>query len=294
VTTGERRGPCHDEVGGGFGEFLRGLLAGIPWSERAQSEETVRIAAPRSGLLRVDNSNGRTRVLAEDRSDVEVHLQKVARAESESAAQGLADSMRLAAAETEAGLDVEIEMPRRWNRRGHVNIELRVPRNLRVEVMSSNGKVGVEGLRAALRVRSSNGAVGVQDVEGDIEVQSSNARICCTACKGRLVARSSNGKIEVADHRGSIDAATSNGLIHAGLAELRGAVVLATSNGRIALELPETADADVDARVDNGVIRNQRSLDHCSHSSGGRLSGVIGRGGIPIKLRTSNGSISLR
>jgi len=294
LTTGERRSPCPDDVGRGFGDFLRGLLAGIPWSERAISEEIVHLAAPRSGLLRVDNSNGRTRVLGEDRSDIEVRLQKVARAESEAAAEKLAESIRLASAETEAGLDIEVEMPRRWNRRGHVNIELRVPRNLRVEVMASNGKVAVEGLRASVRVRSSNGAIGIQDVEGEVEVQSSNARVCCSGCRGRLLARSSNGKIEVADHRGAIDAATSNGLIHAALSELRGPVVLATSNGRIALELPEAVDADVDLRVDNGIIRNQRSLDRCTHSSGGRLAGAFGRGGVPIKLRTSNGSISLR
>jgi len=293
VTTGERRPPCPDGVGG-FGEFLRSLLAGIPWSERAEVEETVHLAAPRSGLLRVDNSNGRTRVVGEERADVEVRLQKVARAESESAARRLAESIRLACSESEAGLDLEIETPRRWNRRGSVNLEIRVPRGTRLEVLASNGKVSVEALHAAVRARSSNGAVQIDDVEGDIEVQSSNARVGCSGCRGRLTARSSNGKIEIASHRGSIDAATSNGLIRASLAELRGPLVLATSNGRISLELPETVDADVDARVDNGIIRNQRSLDRCTHSSGGRLGGTLGRGGIPIKLRTSNGSISLR
>jgi len=293
VTTGERRPPCPDGVGG-FGEFLRSLLAGIPWSERAEVEETVRLAAPRSGLLRVDNSNGRTRVVGEERNDIEVRLQKVARAESESAARRLAESIRLASSESESGLDIEIETPRRWNRRGSVNLELRVPRGTRLEVTASNGKVGVEGMHAAVRARSSNGAVQIEDVEGDIEVQSSNARVGCAGCRGRLIARSSNGKIEIVSHRGSIDAATSNGLIRASLAELRGPLVLATSNGRIALELPEGVDADVDARVDNGIIRNQRSLDRCTHSSGGRLAGTLGHGGIPIKLRTSNGSISLR
>jgi hypothetical protein len=273
---------------------LRSLLAGIPWSERAEVDEIVQLSAPRSGLLRVDNSNGRTRVVGEDRTDVEVRLQKVARAESESAARRLAESIRLASSESEAGLDVEIETPRRWNRRGSVNIELRVPRGTRVDVQASNGKVSVEALHAAVRARSSNGAVEIADVEGDIEVQSSNARVCCTDCRGRLLARSSNGKIEISTHRGSIDAATSNGLIRASLTELRGPVVLATSNGRIALELPEAVDADVDVRVDNGIIRNQRSLDRCTHSSGGRLAGALGHGGIPIKLRTSNGSISLR
>ena len=68
---------------GGLGDFLRSLLAGIPWSDRAEVLETLRFAAPRSGALRVVNANGKTRVVGEDRDDIEVRLQKVARAENE-------------------------------------------------------------------------------------------------------------------------------------------------------------------------------------------------------------------
>ena len=71
-------------------------------------------------------------------------------------------------------------------------------------------------------------------------------------------------------------------------------VVLATSNGRIVLELPDEVDAEVDMRVDNGVIRTLRELTTRRGDSAGRLRGKLGRGGAPIKLRTSNGTISLR
>jgi hypothetical protein len=47
-------------------------------------------------------------------------------------------------------------------------------------------------------------------------------------------------------------------------------------------------------RVDNGVVRNERELQNATRSTDGRLRGSLGRGGVPIKLRTSNGSISLR
>ena len=69
---------------------------------------------------------------------------------------------------------------------------------------------------------------------------------------------------------------------------------MATSNGRIVLDLPEKTDADVDVRVDNGVIHNELALGLHSDESTGRLRGRLGRGGTPIKLRTSNGTISLR
>ena len=54
-----RRG---EEPGGlgahGFGGFLRSLLAGVPWSERAEREETLSLESPSSGRFRVHNANG--------------------------------------------------------------------------------------------------------------------------------------------------------------------------------------------------------------------------------------------
>ena len=70
----------------GFTGFLRGLLAGIPWAERAAREETVTVEAPHGGGLRIHNSNGKTRVTGEDRRDIEVTAYKMARASSEQAA----------------------------------------------------------------------------------------------------------------------------------------------------------------------------------------------------------------
>lgn len=287
-------GECGGHAHGGFGEFLRSLLSGIPWSDRAEQAETLHFAAPRSGAIRVENVNGKTRVIGEDRSDVEVRMLKVARAESESAARALAQAIGLAVNETDAALELEVSIPRKWNRRGVVHMELRVPRDTRMDLHSSNGKVCVQELSASVRAHSSNGAVSVERVDGDVEVYSSNAKVHCACVHGKLVARTSNGKIEVAHHRGAVDAATSNGMIDAEITELEGPVVLATSNGRIAVTLPEQADADVDVRVDNGIIRSQRSLCRCTHSTGGRLAGQLGKGGVPIKLRTSNGSISVR
>jgi hypothetical protein len=282
-------------LGGGLGGFLRSLLSGIPWSEVAERVDTVRFAAPAGGLLRVRNANGRIEVVGEERDDVSFEVAKRARAESQDEARHLLDAILLAHRETPESLDVEVEVPRRWNRHGHVNLRVRVPRRVRLQCESVNGKLCVRGMRAPVGARSSNGSISVDDVVGDVDVFTANAKVACSCTCGALVARSSNGKIEIGEHRGSVDASTSNGLIRASLESLgAGGVKLATSNGRIVLELPDEVDADVDVRVDNGVVRNERELRDATRSTDGRLRGSLGRGGVPIKLRTSNGSISLR
>jgi hypothetical protein len=279
----------------GFGGFLRSLLAGLPWSERAEERETLRTDAPPGRLVRVHNANGRIRVIGEERADVEVVAAKIGRAESSAAAESLVREIRILCGLVGDALEVEVEVPRRWNRRGHAHLELRVPRGTSLQVTTSNGKICVENLCGAVRAHSSNGSVDVASVVGNIDVRASNAKVCCSCTQGHLVARSSNGKIQLEEHRGSIDASTSNGLIVVGLEELgRGGVQLATSNGRIVLELPEKVDADVDIRVDNGVIRSDREMCKASSERSGRLRGRLGGGGAPIRVRTSNGSVSLR
>ncbi len=299
-----RHRPPHGHRGSGYREqrhersfasFLRSLLAGIPWSERAEGKEKVTLDAPAGGVFRVHNSNGRTRVTGSQRNDIEVVAHKTARAESGEAATRLLDEIRLVFTETAEGLDLDVEIPRKWNRRGTAHLDIQLPRDMHVSVAAANGRVDVEGIRGPVRARSSNGSATIVDVIGDVEVSTSNAKVCCACTRGRLTARSSNGKIELQEHRGSVDAATSNGLIRVGLEELgKGGVTLATSNGRIVLELPERVDADVDVRVDNGVIRNDRPLGRTTKESNGRIVGRLGSGGPFIKLRTSNGSISLR
>lgn len=277
----------------GFTGFLRSLLSGIPWSERAEREETVIVDAASEGL-RIHNPNGRTKVTGEDRSDIEVTSFKTARAESEEAAAELLDDIQVVITETVNGLELEVETPRRWNRRGGANLRVRVPRETMLAVTAANGRIHIEGIRGRVKARSTNGAACVSDIVGDVMVTTSNAKVSCNCIRGKLLARSSNGKIEIDAHCGSVDASTSNGLIRVCLEKLgEEGIQLATSNGRIVLDLPEETDAEIDIRVDNGIIRNGRTLEKTTRETGGRVLGRLGDGGPLIKLRTTNGSISL-
>jgi len=279
----------------GLGGFLR-ALPGMPWTKSAHREEQLQLALPEGGVLRLDNANGATSIIGEDRGDICIEARKEARAECEEAAGRLAESIRLLHRQDAGGaLEIEVDVPGRWSRRCRADLKLLVPRGTDVHVSSANARICVSGLRAAVRLSSSNGPVRVSNVVGDIAIQTSNAKVHTQSTCGKLIACSSNGKIELAEHRGSVDAATSNGTIRCSLAALneRGCV-LVTSNGRIALELPEQVDGDVDIRVDNGVIRSAREFPQSARERSGRLRGTLGQGGAPIRLRASNGAISLR
>ena len=285
--------------GPGLGGLLRSLFSKIPWGEMRSEEENLVVPAPAGRAISIRNANGKTRVYGEDRDDIEIRVTKSVRADCPDAAAKLLDSIRLQNSASSDVLEMEIQIPRKCSRHGLAHLELHVPRDTKVSLSSTNGKISLEGLDRSVRARSSNGSVSICEVKGDIDVTTANAKVACRCTHGHLRARSSNGKIEVGGHQGSVDASTSNGIIKASLDALSDVgVSLTTSNGRISLELPEQPDADIDIRVENGLIRNDLDLDEqvgeTSPGMSGRIRGRIGKGGTPICLRTSNGTVSLR
>lgn len=281
--------------GPGFGGLLRSLFSKIPWGETRTSEESERVPAPPGRAVSIHNANGKTRVVGEDREDIEIRTLKIVRSECPERATRLLDSICVQQGGGDDVLELEVHIPRKCARHGVAHVELLVPRDMQVALSSTNGKICLENLDRSVRARSSNGSVSIKEVNGDIDVTTANAKVACRSTRGHLRARSSNGKIEVGQHQGSLDASTSNGVIKASLEALHDTgISLTTSNGRITLELPEEPDADVDIRVENGLIRNDLELEDETTDANGRVRGRIGKGGTPIRLRTSNGTISLR
>jgi hypothetical protein len=281
--------------GPGFSGLLRSLFSKMQWGERSTHEETLVIPAPSSHSINIFNANGKTRVVGEDRDDIEIRIHKSVRADCPDLAEKLLDSIQLGNSNSATGLDIEVQIPRKCSRHAVAHIELLVPRETTVSLSSTNGKICLEGLARSIRARSSNGSISISEIEGDIDVTTANAKVTCSATHGHLRARSSNGKIELESHSGSVEAMTSNGIIRASLEALgEDGVSLTTSNGRIVLDLPDKPDANVDIRVENGHIRNSHEVANQTRDMDGRIRGQIGRGGAPIRLRTSNGTVSLR
>lgn len=284
------------QEGPGFGGLLRTIFSRIPWAEQLSEEEVIVVPAPSGQTLSVRNANGKTRVRGEDRDDVEIRITKSVRADCEDVAAKLLESIKLQNSDATDVLEIEVQIPRKCERHGLAHLELRVPLETRVALSSINGKICLENLDRSIRARSSNGSVSIVEVKGDIDVTTANAKVACRDSSGHLRARSSNGKIEIVDHDGSVDASTSNGVIKASLESLdEPGVSLTTSNGRIALDLPEFPDADVDIHVENGHIRNDLDFEaESGNDDTGRVRGRVGKGGTPIRLRTSNGTVSIR
>ena len=139
----------------------------IPWSgARGGRRRPLNVSAPSGGRCSgCTTRTGCTRIVgSEDRDDIEVTAQKTARAESDEAAEALLDQIRLSVFDTsgDAKVDLEVEVPRRWNRRGAANLCIKIP--LGTWTSGSPPPTGgwtSKAFTVCVRARSTNGSANV-------------------------------------------------------------------------------------------------------------------------------------
>lgn len=167
---------------------------------------------------------------------------------------------------------------RLWTRNNDVRVEwtVRVPRGVRFAARTTNGEVSTEGVGGEVRALSTNGSVRVAGA-WEANVRTTNGNIALSAVHGA-------------------SASTTNGSINATLLQPNRTEPLdfRTTNGSITLVVPEGTDADLNASTTNGRITTDFPLTVQGTVSFRRLSATLGRGGRPLTLRTTNGSIRLR
>ncbi|MGE0884158.1 MAG: hypothetical protein AB7P14_11485 [Blastocatellales bacterium] len=147
-----------------------------------------------------------------------------------------------------------------WNR-GWVrhDVRLRLPRNVNLKVNSINGAVNVGQIA---------GEVGVSSVNGKVEI----------AQAGSLTELS------------SINGRTSVSIMQIGNGGLR----VSSINGGVEIGLPAETNADVEVRSVNGGIDTDLPISVIGEMRRGQLVGKLGGGGVPIKITSVNGGVTLR
>ncbi len=186
--------------------------------------------------------------------------------------------------------------------------------------MSGSTRLVVETENGDITVRSSGGAGEVRatatiknpdkveyqtdqngdtvSVSGDVSSGFNiNARVDVEVAvpdEAQLELETSNGRITLSDIDGSVSAKTSNGSItFAGSLEPESRNSLRTSNGDVDPTLVNTSGVKLDAETGNGKISSELPITITGRSNDDQLTGDIDDGSSSLKIRTSNGDITI-
>jgi DUF4097 and DUF4098 domain-containing protein YvlB len=316
-------------VGVNFGRFLQA-------NGRARQTVEERITktfnvAP-GGMLSVDIESGSIDVRPSDSPGVYVEVYRRIEASSGEAARGLFERHPVKLTQSGNTVYVETDGPKSRNRK-HVEVKVTVPRNFNVDLKTSGGSVGVEGLEGTVRSKSSGGNLRFSSIDGSVRGETSGGSISVNDIDGEVVVKTSGGNIEVNDvsndvvaHtsggsitarrvEGKIDAKTSGGSLNfeevAGGIDGRssgGSVTarfsrpieadcrLETSGGSVTLYLPESSQFDLDAETNSGQIVTDFpvAITVQGKLDKSAIKGRVNGGGAVVYCRTSGSNINLK
>ena len=256
---------------------------------------------PPGAWLRVHTLGGDIRVTAATGDRVEV----IGRKEGEDAAELRITSVRsgddvtICAMFEDSECDAEgiqRSRGRRRNVEASADFEIRLPRGVRIAVVSGNGDVSVTGATAEVAATSGNGVVRVASTGGPVRASSGNGDIDVTQAGGEVTARSGNGDINIVTGTGPVSAHTGNGRIDARMSSLSGTADMAfrTGNGDVTVVLPSDFEGEIDVQIPNGTLETDFPLRVQGRIDPHRVRATIGRGGRRITITSGSGGAEIR
>jgi DUF4097 and DUF4098 domain-containing protein YvlB len=210
------------------------------------------------GRLTVDGrQNGGIAVRAWDRNQILVRAKIQAWAETAAEARRLASAIRI---RTDGGRIAAEETESARRRGWSVSYDVYVPRRSDLDLKTHNGGISVEGVHGRIDVEALNGGVSIRNVQGDLRGGTTNGGVTLWLEGDRWVGEG---------------------------------VDLETTNGGITLVIPERYNA----RLETGTVNGGLRVDFPITVQGivdRRLSTTLGAGGQLIRVRTTNGGVTLR
>ena len=160
-----------------------------------------------------------------------------------------------------------------------------------IDLSTSGGSIEASNCDGKLRLSTSGGSLNLKDLKGDIRATTSGGSVNGRNISGELVTHTSGGGIHLYDLACSLEASNSGGSIDIEIKELGKYVKISNSGGGIDLQLPKNKGVDLD--LSGGRIKTDQLGNFDGSIDDNSLQGKLNGGGVPVRVRSSSGRISL-
>jgi DUF4097 and DUF4098 domain-containing protein YvlB len=202
-------------------------------------------------------------------------------------------------------VSVEVKLPAahffglNWLGGGSARLIVSVPEASDVRATSGDGSIDLERVNGTIVLRSGDGSIHASNSSGNVAVSTGDGSIKLDDVDGVLDANTGDGSVRVMGKLTAVRARSGDGSIavHAQPGSTASEDWTITSgDGSVTLELPDGFSADLDAHTGDGGI-------HLEGVTVSKVTGAIGRnnargqlgsGGKSLRVRTGDGSITLR
>lgn len=210
--------------------------------------------------------------------------------------------------ESQSGNHVEFSLHERQRFGMHMNfgnrrgpqLTIETPAALDLEARTGDGALSVSGIHGDMQLHVGDGALSVEDVAGALHIQASDGSIRIHNAAGTLDSRSSDGSVRIDGRFSGTQIKLSDGSLDLTLAEgsrLTTASSIEASDGSVTVRVPHDLSADLEVHTSDGGINCTLPLSTDGYSASGdahhNLRGRLNGGGVPLTIRTDDGSVSI-
>jgi Toastrack DUF4097 len=183
-----------------------------------------------------------------------------------------------------------------WGGGGSVHVDLRVPRNLNLDVNTGDGDVTAQPLAGNIRITTGDGNIRANGLHGQIHLHSGDGRIDGSAMDGALQVDTGDGHITIDGRFDALQVQTGDGSIDASAAtgsKVSDGWNLHSGDGRITLRVPGDLNANLDAHTGDGSITVDVPITVSGSLNRSSVRGRMNAGGGLLKISSGDGSIHL-
>lgn len=270
-------------------------------AEEQVAREEKRFAVTGPADVHVSTFDGSIELRAWDRNEVLVEVEKRA-----------ADDQGLKSIEVRAekqGNRVQVDAVRPGGRDTIVGFGIHVspqaklivsiPKDTTLEARSGDGSIRAEHLEGRITLRTSDGSVRAVAVKGELDIESGDGSITVEDGDGIVRLSTGDGGITSSGRFDSVKVKSGDGSVTVRAdrgSEMKSDWSITTEDGSVALYLPEAFNGELDAQTGDGTVRSEFDVQGSQPDERRphKLRGKLGSGGNLLRIRTGDGSISLR
>jgi hypothetical protein len=228
--------------------------------------------------LRVDTSDANIHVSTWDQNTIEARVTTTRYKIGD-------DGIRIEEHQTGDQVEIDVRFPHshgitiEWGNRRGVDIDIHMPREGRVDLHTSDGKIELGNLKGEIRLSSGDGSQEIDGVDGKLRATTGDGHIRANGRFDELDLKTGDGRVDARATTGS--ALTTGWRLESG-------------DGTVTLEVPENLAADVDLHTGDGHIDLDMPVTTAGKLREGEVRGKLNGGGNLLVIHTGDGSIRLR
>jgi DUF4097 and DUF4098 domain-containing protein YvlB len=181
---------------------------------------------------------------------------------------------------------------------GHksLRVEVSVPRELDLDVRTSDGNVTAQGVSGKIQFDTADGNVTAGNIKGDIRIHTSDGHIEGHNFDGSLDANTGDGNLRIDGRFDALALKTGDGNIEAQVgsgSKVANGWNLHSGDGHITLRLPADLNATLDAHTGDGSITLDIPIQVSGSLSHSSVRGKMNAGGATLAVSSGDGSIHI-